>query len=89
MSDAAAPTAEERERLSAALAAHVRVVRPGTSANCSSIGSVVDMLFAGGVVGGALFAAACAALTADAERARDRGDASDDEDGDGGGEASR
>ena len=44
------------------LARHVRVVRPGTGANCSSIGSVVDMLFAGAVVGGALFAAACAAL---------------------------
>lgn len=49
-----------------ALAEHVLVVRPGTGANCSSIGSVVDMLFAGAAVGGALFAAACAALEREA-----------------------
>ncbi|MBL8609603.1 MAG: hypothetical protein JNL38_19890 [Myxococcales bacterium] len=76
MSDLPAP--DERARLAAALAAHVRVVRPGTSANCSSIGSVVDMLFAGGVVGGALFAAACAALTADPAERREAPDRDDE-----------
>ena len=37
-------------------------VREGHGANCSSIGSVVDMLFATAVVGGALFAAVAAAM---------------------------
>jgi hypothetical protein len=42
--------------------AHVRAVRLGHGANCSSVGSVVDTLFLGAVVGGAIFAAICAAL---------------------------
>jgi hypothetical protein len=40
----------------------VRVARVGHGANCSSIGSVIDTLFATAVVGGALFAAISAAL---------------------------
>lgn len=38
------------------------VVRPGRGANCSSIGSVVDVLFGAGVVGGALVVALTAWL---------------------------
>jgi hypothetical protein len=41
---------------------HVRVVRAGHGANCSSIGSVVDTLFVAAVAGGAIFAAVMAAL---------------------------
>jgi hypothetical protein len=37
-------------------------VRVGHGANCSSVGSVVDMLFASAVAGSALFAAVAAAL---------------------------
>jgi hypothetical protein len=43
-------------------AAHVRQVRLGHGANCSSIGSVVDTLFATAAVGAAVFAAVVAAL---------------------------
>jgi hypothetical protein len=49
----------ERERV---FAEHIRSVRLGHGANCSSIGSVVDTLFASAVVTGAIFAAICAAL---------------------------
>ncbi len=42
--------------------AHLRVVRVGHGANCSSVGSVIDTLFASAVVGGAIFAAIAAAL---------------------------
>ena len=41
---------------------HVRAVRPGHGANCSSLGSVVDTLFATATVSAALFAAVVAAL---------------------------
>ncbi len=41
---------------------HVRQVRLGHGANCSSIGSVVDTLFATATVGAAVFAAVVAAL---------------------------
>lgn len=41
---------------------HVRVVRIGHGANCSSVGSVIDTLFASAVVGGAIFTAIAAAL---------------------------
>jgi hypothetical protein len=41
---------------------HVRRVRLGHGANCSSIGSVVDTLFATATVGAAIFAAVVAAL---------------------------
>jgi hypothetical protein len=44
-------------------AEHVRAVRVGHGANCSSIGSVIDTLFASAVVGGAIFAAVLAALS--------------------------
>ena len=42
---------------------NVRRVRLGHGANCSSIGSVVDTLFATAVVGTAVFAAIVAALS--------------------------
>jgi hypothetical protein len=41
---------------------HVRAVRLGHGANCSSVGSVIDTLFLGAVAGGAIFAAVCAAV---------------------------
>ncbi len=41
---------------------HVLRVRTGHGANCSSIGSVVDTLFATAAVGAAVFAAVVAAL---------------------------
>ncbi|MCL2449209.1 MAG: hypothetical protein FWD17_09700 [Polyangiaceae bacterium] len=43
-------------------ASHVRRVRLGTGANCSSIGSVVDTLFATAAIGAAVFAGVMAAL---------------------------
>lgn len=43
-------------------ARHVRQIRTGHGANCSSIGSVVDTLFATAAVGAAVFAAVVAAL---------------------------
>lgn len=51
---------------------HVRAIRQGHGANCSSIGSVVDTLFASAVVGGAVFAAIVAAMKR--ERVRVVGD---------------
>ncbi|AKV01177.1 hypothetical protein AKJ09_07840 [Labilithrix luteola] len=41
---------------------NVRAVRLGHGANCSSVGSVVDTLFVSAALGGALFAALCAAM---------------------------
>lgn len=41
---------------------HVLVVREGHGANCSSIGSVIDTLFASAVVGGVLLTAILAAI---------------------------
>lgn len=41
---------------------HVLAVREGHGANCSSIGSVIDTLFASAVIGGAVFAAVLAAM---------------------------
>lgn len=43
----------------------VRAVRLGHGANCSSVGSVVDTLFVSAAVGGAIFAALCAAMAAE------------------------
>ena len=40
----------------------IRAVRIGHGANCSSIGSVIDTLFASAVVGAAIFAAIAGAL---------------------------
>jgi hypothetical protein len=41
---------------------NVRVVRAGHGANCSSIGSVIDTLFATATLGAAVFAAVLGAL---------------------------
>lgn len=38
------------------------MVRPSGGANCSSVGSVVDLLFVAGTLGGALLVAVTAAL---------------------------
>jgi hypothetical protein len=50
--------------------AHVVRVRLGHGANCSSIGSVVDTLFATAAVGAAVFAAVVAALAKEPVRER-------------------
>lgn len=56
-----------------ALPEGVLVIRPGRGANCSSVGSVIDMLFVSGIVGGALLIAVNAALSsATGERADER-----------------
>ncbi len=44
---------------------NVLVVREGHGANCSSIGSVIDMLFVAQVTAGALIAAVAASLNAE------------------------
>jgi hypothetical protein len=54
-----------------ALSEHVRSVREGHGANCSSIGSVVDTLFATAVVGGAVLAALAAMMGAEPKREGD------------------
>ena len=46
---------------------HVKVVREGHGANCSSIGSVIDTLFVAQVAAGALLAIVAASLAAGAE----------------------
>jgi len=46
----------------------ILVARVGNGANCSSIGSVVDTLFAAAVVGTAVFAALAAALATEEVR---------------------
>ncbi len=46
------------------LAEHVRVVREGHGANCSSIGSVIDTLFVAQIAAGALLAVVAATLAA-------------------------
>jgi hypothetical protein len=53
---------EPRDEREARIAAGVRVLREGHGANCSSIGSVIDVMFASAVLGGAVFAAVVAAL---------------------------
>ena len=62
--------------------ANVRAVRVGHGANCSSVGSVIDTLFLGAVVGGAVFAAVCAAMKVEpvtvVGQNRDAEDAPDD-----------
>jgi hypothetical protein len=42
---------------------HVRAVREGHGANCSSIGSVIDTLFVAQVAAGAILVAVAAALS--------------------------
>ena len=62
-SHANADEALRREDPEASLKAeHIKVLRLGHGANCSSIGSVLDVLFATAAVGSALFVAAAAAL---------------------------
>jgi hypothetical protein len=51
-----------------ALEEHVLRVRLGHGANCSSMGSVIDTLFATAVVGAAVFAAVAAALRSEGVR---------------------
>jgi hypothetical protein len=46
---------------------HVKVVREGHGANCSSIGSVIDTLFVAQVAAGALLAVVAASLAAKTE----------------------
>lgn len=58
-SDRARDAPDEGAELSPA---HVRAVRLGHGANCSSVGSVIDTLFVSAAVGGAIFAAVCAAM---------------------------
>ena len=58
----------QRGPRSTPIAKGVRAVREGHGANCSSIGSVIDTLFASAVVGGALFTAVAAALAREKPR---------------------
>lgn len=60
--DAAAGASADEERADDDLARHVRAVRLGDGANCSSVGSVVDTLFVSAAIGGAILAAVVAAL---------------------------
>jgi len=46
---------------------HVKVVREGHGANCSSIGSVIDTLFVAQIAAGALLAVVAASLATKAE----------------------
>jgi hypothetical protein len=57
-----------------ALEEHVLRVRLGHGANCSSLGSVIDTLFATAVVGAAVFAAVAAALESEGVRVAGRAD---------------
>jgi hypothetical protein len=58
----------------------VLVVRRGPGANCSSIGSALDILFVTATIAGAVLAAATAALAARAEeRAATSNDRAEDE----------
>lgn len=61
-------------------ARHVKKVRLGTGANCSSIGSVVDTLFVTAAVSGAVLAAVLAALAAEPVRVAGEDDAEREED---------
>ena len=54
---------EEEEKLED----HVKVVREGHGANCSSIGSVIDTLFVAQIAAGALLAVVAASLAARTE----------------------
>jgi hypothetical protein len=50
----------------------VRSVRLGHGANCSSLGSVVDTLFATAAVGAAVFAAVVAALATEPVKTKEK-----------------
>jgi hypothetical protein len=65
MSDGAAEQEAESEsgdERRARIEAGVRAIREGHGANCSSIGSVIDTIFASAVLGGAVLAAVVASL---------------------------
>ena len=49
-------------------------VREGHGANCSSLGSVIDMLFASAAISGAVLAAVAAALASEEVRVHPGGD---------------
>jgi hypothetical protein len=57
----------------------VRQVRLGSGANCSSVGSVVDTLFAAAAAGAAIFAAVVAALGTEPVRVVERKDRESEE----------
>jgi hypothetical protein len=59
MSEPRDSTPEER---SARIEKGIRTIREGHGANCSSIGSVIDTIFASAVLGGTIFAAVVASL---------------------------
>jgi hypothetical protein len=65
---ATAIDADRRETTERDLASHIVALRVGHGANCSSIGSVIDSLFASAVIFGAVFAAVCAAMTSEEVR---------------------
>jgi hypothetical protein len=54
------------------LTEHIERVRVGHGANCSSVGSVIDTLFATAAVGAAVFAAVVAALKSEEVRVAGR-----------------
>jgi hypothetical protein len=60
--DDEAAVAEAPESRAEVREENIRSVRIGHGANCSSVGSVIDTLFLGAAVGGAIFAAVCAAM---------------------------
>jgi hypothetical protein len=62
VSDAHEPERARAPEVRQVEAAHLRAVRVGHGANCSSIGSVIDTLFATAAVGSAVFAAVVAAM---------------------------
>jgi len=63
VSDESRDTPEQEERAQTEVSPeNVRAVRLGHGANCSSVGSVIDTLFLASAMGGAIFAAICAAM---------------------------
>jgi hypothetical protein len=67
MSEPNEPVGSEEERR-ARIEAGVRAIREGHGANCSSIGSVIDTIFATAVLGGAVLAAVVASLSQESVR---------------------
>jgi hypothetical protein len=53
---------EEQAERRARIENGIRAIREGHGANCSSIGSVIDTIFASAVLGGTIFAAVVASL---------------------------
>jgi hypothetical protein len=67
-----APPADVAPVAAIPLEDHILRIRLGHGANCSSIGSVVDTLFATAVVGAAVFAAVVAAMKSEDVRVAGR-----------------